>query len=392
MRHFHGILLILLSTTASSYETKWMARVVEKHACLEALGSVVSHPQTCRSWTRRETAEPYVDVAAGHIFIGGSDGYLHVVEPRKGSTLKRVELSGNLVSAPQQFEDDLIFATDRGWVYRLSKKDLAVVWQTKLDSGVLQTPYIAKGNAFVVTQLGTLFSVGLADGVIGWTSKRELPNRIFLKHLSTPVLITSNFKGSAREVLAIGNATGTLEFFDAQKGEKLEEMTIGSRDLFGDVAASPVLANGVLYVASNNNGLLAIDAATRVTKWEVKEKGLTEIAVADGIVVAAGPKFVLAVSAISGRKLWDYKFERGAPTAIHIKDGDVFVGSDTDALYVLDLVDGDEKQVLGSGLGFASKVHDFEDDVLAMSSAGALFFFNSTDMVVSGRQVALKGK
>jgi outer membrane protein assembly factor BamB len=196
--------------------------------------------------------------------------------------------------------------------------------------------------------------------------------------------------GTRREILAVGNPNGKLEFLDVENGNRVDELMLGSKELFGDVSTTPVLHDKILYAASFNNSLVALDSDSRVRKWELKEKGITQLASGNGIIVAAGAKFVLGVNAKTGKELWRFSFDKGAATAIHIKGREVIVGSDIDGLYVLDLMTGRPAQVLGSGLGFSGSVHEFENDLLAMSSAGALFFFNRTDQVVSGRKLALE--
>jgi outer membrane protein assembly factor BamB len=374
-------LIFVLSTPLLSLETMLMARVVEKHNCLESLGPVISQPKECVSWTRRETAAPLVDVASSRIFIGGSDGYLHVLDAKHGHTLKRLALEGNLMSAPILAEKHLVFGTDRGKVYKIKADDLSIVWTKELDSGVLETPHASGDKIVFVTQLGTLYSVNLLSGDVAWSKKRELPTRIVLRHFSMPISNQTNINGTPRDVLTIGSPAGKLEFIDVNTGDTLDEIQLGStKEPFGDVATTPVLADGLLYAASYNNGLVAIDGASRVRKWELKdEKGITELAFGKDILVAAGAKVVLGINAKSGKVLWRFAFSKGAPTSITIRGGEIYVGSDIDGLYVLDLRTGKPLQVLGSGLGFASGVKENSEGMLAMSSAGALFFFNRTD-------------
>lgn len=377
-------LLIGFSNTAASYETKWMERVVDKHPCLESLGPVIEEESKCLSWTRFETADPFVDTATSRLYIGGSDSYMHVLEAkgRKGRMVKRAKLDGNLMAAPASVESDLVFGTTNAIAYRSKKSDLSVVWKKELDSGILRTPVIDGDNALFVTQLGTLYALNVKTGEESWSKKRELPNRIFLARMSMPVVLETKVNGALTRVIALGNPNGKLDFFDAKTGAAIaDSIQVGvAKDPFGDVATTPVVTDTTIYVASYNSSLVAIDRLSRVTKGEIKEPGITEIAFSQGVLVAAGSKFVIGIDAQTRKERWRYKFERGAPTSIQINGTEVIVGSDRDGLYVLDLFNGEpNKQVLGSGLGFASPVKNLGDDVLAMSTAGALFYFNRTD-------------
>lgn len=378
-----------LKPSDSGYDTKWMAKVVDKKPCIETLGSVVASPKECWSWTKRETAEPGLDLSTSRILLGGTDGWLHVVDLANGKTLQRVAVEGNLVSAPIFIDKWAIFGTDAGFAYSVVRDGLAVEWKTELDAGILQAPTVVNDRAYFVTQLGTIYAVSIQTGAVQWFKKRDLPNRIFLRHLSVPVSVSSQLNGSLRELLVVGNPNGKLEYLDPSTGEVVDELQLGtSKEPFGDVATTPVVGRGLLFAAGFNSGLVAVDASTRIRKWDLKERGISQLALEGGILVVAGPKFVYGVDADSGRILWKFSFDRGAPGPISVDAQDVWVGSDTDGMYVLDLFSGAPKQVLGSGLGFAGGAKRLGQSWLALSSAGVLFLFDSNDRVVSGKRVA----
>jgi outer membrane protein assembly factor BamB len=197
--------------------------------------------------------------------------------------------------------------------------------------------------------------------------------------------------GNDRDVIVLGNPNGKIEFLDSKSGDLLDELQIGnSKEPFADVATTPVLGQNNLFAASYNTGAVAVDPKTRLRRWELKEKGITQLAEQKGILVAAGAKFVFGVRADSGKIIWKFKFRKGAPGTISIHDGKVFVGSDIDGLYILDLSTGVPLQILGSGLGFAGTVENIDGHILAMSSAGVLFLSTQADLIVSKRSIARK--
>lgn|GEM_PF-6081556 len=385
------LLSLVFCTSAFSFDTMWMSRVVKKHTCIDALGAVVASQETCKSWSMREAAEPFVDKASDRIFVGGTDGFLHVVEPNKGRTIKRKTLTGNLVSGIVAHDTNLIFGTDRGLAMALDVNSLEQKWATELDSGILQTPVLIGDNLLFVTQLGTIYAISVKTGEKVWTKKRELPNRIFFRHLSLPVFSPTTINGNLRDAYVVGHPNGKLEFVDVKDGETLDAVQMGSlKEPWADVVTTPVVAEGLLFAASYNSGIVAFDSSSRSRKWELKEKGISQMVLSKGILVVAGTKFVMATDAITGKVVWKFTYDKGSPGSILIRDNEVYVTSDTDGLYILDFMTGRPKQVLGSGSGFAGGVKNFDEHLLAMSSAGALFFFSRNDMVVSARKSALK--
>ena len=299
--------VFFLAGSTGAYSASWMSDVVAKQNCIDSLGSVVSSERTCKTWTRREGGTPLYDETYARIIVGGSDNYLHIVRPKDGKVTKRIPLLGSLLASAELDKRDglILFATDKGVAYAFERKDLNVVWQTNLDSGVLETVTLHEGKVLVVTKLGTLYALSSETGKVEWFKKRELPNRVFLKNMSTPVAFATQKSGSEKELLAVGNPDGRLEFIDPSDGELVEQMQLDKKgEPFGDVAATPVVNDRYLFAASFNRGLVAINKRTRVRRWELNEKGIAQLATASGIVVASGAKFVIGVNSENGKILW----------------------------------------------------------------------------------------
>jgi len=113
----------------------------------------------------------------------------------------------------------------------------------------------------------------------------------------------------------------------------------------GSIAASPAVANGVVYISSTDGFLYAIDAATGQANWSV-EIGYSEAppAVADGVVYVGGPRNTLyAIDADTGEEIWQALGGRfdALVSSPAIVDGKVYVGSAADGnFYALDAATG----------------------------------------------------
>ncbi len=112
----------------------------------------------------------------------------------------------------------------------------------------------------------------------------------------------------------------------------------------GYIAASPVVASGVVYITSTDTHLYALDAISGKQLWTSgADEGEASPAVANGVVyIGSEDNYVYALDARSGKQLWSYKTENGIFGSPSIANGIVYVGSFDHTLYALDARLGDQ--------------------------------------------------
>ena len=133
-----------------------------------------------------------------------------------------------------------------------------------------------------------------------------------------------------------------------------------------EIASSPAVSDGVVYVGSNDHHLYALDAQSGRQRWKYKASGpvSTEAAVAGDVVYfgtgdnlgtpgAFGPSghHLYAVDVRSGRQRWDFD-PHGVVTSPAVAGGTAFVGSDDGYLYAVDVRHGVEKWRFWAGRGY----------------------------------------
>ncbi|MDQ3870270.1 MAG: PQQ-binding-like beta-propeller repeat protein, partial [Chloroflexota bacterium] len=110
----------------------------------------------------------------------------------------------------------------------------------------------------------------------------------------------------------------------------------------GGISASPVIANGLLYVTSEDGTLSALEASTGTIAWRVSEgtRTYSPAAVAGGRVYVSWENgSVAAYSASTGSSIW--KVDAGAtdPSPVTVADGRAYVAAGSNA-YALDAATG----------------------------------------------------
>jgi outer membrane protein assembly factor BamB len=110
----------------------------------------------------------------------------------------------------------------------------------------------------------------------------------------------------------------------------------------GGVYSSPAVANGVVYVGSEDNNVYALNAKTGALLWNYTTGNSIDSspAVANGVVYVGGGNDVYALNASSGALLWSYATNGAVESSPAVVNGVVYVGSDDGNLYAFGLKKG----------------------------------------------------
>ncbi|MGE0299441.1 PQQ-binding-like beta-propeller repeat protein [Pseudonocardia sp.] len=111
----------------------------------------------------------------------------------------------------------------------------------------------------------------------------------------------------------------------------------------GEVYSSPAVADGALYVGSNDRYLYAVDAATGRERWRYLAAGAitSSPAVAGGVVFVGGNDQRLhAVDAASGATVWRFDTGGVVHSSPAVAGGLVYVGCRADQLWAVDAATG----------------------------------------------------
>ncbi len=136
----------------------------------------------------------------------------------------------------------------------------------------------------------------------------------------------------------VGSQDFKLYALDAATGAKRWEFEADSW-----IQSSPTIANGVVYFGSNTGMLYALDAQSGEKLWDFKVRYAIQSspAVADGIVYfGAGDYSVYAVDAVTGEKIWDFETKGRVDSSPVVANGIVYIGSGGRFSYALNARSG----------------------------------------------------
>ena len=119
----------------------------------------------------------------------------------------------------------------------------------------------------------------------------------------------------------------------------------------GPIQAGPVIANGMVYVASTDHTLYALDAKQWGIKWSFKSGGIIRYAPAvwnNRVYFSARDNHVYALNAETGEWLWEFRSETWMDSPPILSKGRLYIGAYTKKIYVIDATTGElESQSMG---------------------------------------------
>jgi outer membrane protein assembly factor BamB len=200
--------------------------------------------------------------------VANREGYVKALDGSSGRVIWSVEKEGLEISGGPGAGDGLVLVgTSNGEVLALSQDNGSEVWRSRVSSEVLSVPKVALGMVVVHTVDGKLYALNVSDGKMAWMYDRSIPV-LTLHGNSSPVI-------SGSKVIC-GFANGKLIAFDIESGQQHWEATIavptGRSELerIVDIDGDPVVQGGMVYVATYQGQLAAVDERSGEVAWRRK--------------------------------------------------------------------------------------------------------------------------
>lgn len=253
------------------------------------------------SETDRVKLVPFVE--GDRVYVANRDGYVMALDSSSGKVIWSVEKEGLEISGgPGAGEDLVLVGTSNGEVLALSDQDGSEVWRSRVSSEVLSVPKASMGMVVVHTIDGKLYALNAKDGTIAWMYDRSIPV-LTLHGNSSPVI-----NGS---MVICGFASGKLIAFEIDSGQQLWEATIavptGRSELerMVDIDGDPVVQGGMVFVATYQGQLAAVDENSGEVIWRRKLSSYAGLgADFDNIYVSDAEDKVWAIDPRNSSSLW----------------------------------------------------------------------------------------
>ena len=218
------------------------------------------------------------------LFAASADGEVIAIDRRSGDDLWDAELDTDLSGGVGVYGDGLFLGSSDGYVIKLDANSGSQLWSTRLRGEILSAPQ--SNGAVVVAQTydGKLQGLDFTTGELLWTYDSNVPV-LTIRGTSTPIVDESR--------VYAGFANGRVLAFDIKTGAVLWEVRIaisqGRSEIerIVDIDGAMELANGVLYAASYQGNVVAIDVRSGRKMWQQKASSFAGVSQGFGNVYVA---------------------------------------------------------------------------------------------------------
>jgi outer membrane protein assembly factor BamB len=226
-------------------------------------------------------------VVGGDLVVHGMDGYVRVLDRRRGRLRWRFRVGSPVESSPVVRRGVDYFGAWNGTVYALDLRTRRLRWVYRSGSKITSSAALAGGTLYIGDYGGRLLALAASSGRLRWAGL--VNGRIY----GTPAV------------------WGGRVFVPSSDGASLSAFSTGGRSLWrvhtgSYVYSSPAVWDGRVYFGSYNGLLYSVSARTGALAWAVQTGGPVSGAavVVDGVAYAGSfAHRILGVDARSGRVL-----------------------------------------------------------------------------------------
>jgi outer membrane protein assembly factor BamB len=231
--------------------------------------------------TSRRTGEAYergqIEIDAKHyrLFIGSSDQGLYCVDARDGSVHWRFETVGAVQSAPlyDAATESLYFGSSDGALYKVDARNGELRYRFATNAEVSERPVLVQGRLYFVNANDTVIALDAATGKMLWNQHRTPTTGMQIVGNSGILVWRSRvFVGFSDGIVVAYDATSGVERWQPVDLAAEAESNLGVLPQHFDVDTTPVAGyidgSPVVYVASAEGGLFALDADSGTQVWQ----------------------------------------------------------------------------------------------------------------------------
>lgn len=303
-RRLLPLLLSLLTLAACSSGTDNSEPPAELTTIEDSIRLIVNWELDTRASSNRASYRLRPLLLGDRIYTIDTQGSILGVDAERGRRLWRFD-TGLAAIAGLGGSSELIIATSReGRVaaYRPIEKGLEAVWEVELASEIRASPVLDGEQVFVRSVDGKLRSLAASDGSQQWVVSRRVPS-LSLTGNSEPLV--------AGGIVIVGQDDGKLVAFNRTDGDVRWETSIGipsgrtEVERLVDIDGRFELRDGVIYVASFQGRLAAVQAVSGDLLWTREFSSYQPIALDDeAIYLAADNSHLWSIDRRTGSAFW----------------------------------------------------------------------------------------
>ena len=272
------------------------------------------------------------------LIVADRNGEVLAVNLKNGNKIWQVNLDVILSGGVGGNEQSLFVTTRDGEIISLNAEG-KVNWRERISSEVLVPPVLIDEVVIIKSLDGQVSGLDIKTGKLIWLYKRDVPN-LSLRGNSRPVI--------NRNLIYTGLDNGRLAVLKAEDGSVLFDTAVaipqGRSELerMVDIDGDAELRSGVLYVASYQGRVVAIDARKGHLLWSRKLSSSTGVEVDDSTLYSSDSMdHIWALDRNNGATLWKQEKLKARQLTRPVEMGNTIVVGDYEGyLHWLSKYDG----------------------------------------------------
>jgi outer membrane protein assembly factor BamB len=238
------------------------------------------------------TDKHYLNLTLGQqakvIYTASYNGELTATDAQTGKQLWQKDLNQSLISGVSVAHQMAIVATEDGSLVAVNANNGTVLWQQNVGNQVIGLVAIGRRTVVAKTVNDTVIALRTNNGKQLWRYNAEQAPQIILRGGSQPVI--------EGDKVIIGFADGKISALSLRSGTLLWQQAIATPEgsfavqRMVDITASPKVSNGVIYAASYQGNIAALEVDSGQIIWNHKLSAYTGIALSNNAVYATDAK------------------------------------------------------------------------------------------------------
>ncbi len=258
----------------------------------------------------------------------GLDG-ISAYERSNGQLKWRLPIENGVEPSATVIRDRLFFGASDGNFYSIAASTGEVQWRFSTNAENLSAPLLNDGIIYFLAGNNVLYALDAATGRQLWLHSRQDTSQFSIRGGGRPTLHKGN--------IYIGFSDGSLVALNAKSGASVWEVQLNRNKRFRDIDATPVIDGDQLYVTGYDDKLYCLSAEKGEVLWRIDGGGYSAVTLAgDKLIYPTTTGDIRALKKTDGTILWSHSLKKGIGTHVQLFKGVLVFGESQGKLQFLD--------------------------------------------------------